>query len=295
MRIEDVFSAPHTTHSQALPVSFEMFPPMGTLILEHAREVVEDLAPLSPSFISVTYSAGGSGDSSKTIDIAHMIQSEYATTAMAHLTCAGQNRADIERTLDAIKAAGIDNVLALRGDAFRADQPSDFAFAKDLIPLAVEHGLCVGAAAYPEGHIECDSLEVSIAHLKEKQDAGASFFVTQLFFDNEYAFRFLDAARAQGITVPIAFGVMPFLSKDQISRMVFMCGASLPAPIIKLLNKYADDTASLQAAGIEYACKQLEGLAQAGVDGVHVYTMNKPHIAAAAMTALRDAGFEVGA
>ncbi len=295
MRIEEIFSTFAGSHNHTIPVSFEMFPPKGDLVLEHAREVVAEVAPLCPSFVSVTYSAGGSGNAAKTIDIAHMIQTEFNTTSMAHLTCAGQTIENVDHTLDEIKAAGIDNVLALRGDAFNPNHPGDFSFAKDLIPLAAEHNLCVGAAAYPEGHIQCEDFNESLQHLKQKQDAGASFFVTQLFFDNEFAFRFLDAARNCGITIPITFGVMPFLSKDQISRMVFMCGASLPAPIIKLLNRYADDPTSLKAAGIEFACNQLEGLAQAGVDGVHVYTMNQPCIACAAVTALQNAGFKIGA
>jgi len=153
-----------------------------------------------------------------------------------------------------------------------------------------EAGFCVGAAAYPEGHIDCLDFDESIRHLKEKQDAGAQFFVTQLFFDNDLALRFLDAARKAGITVPITFGIMPFLSKVQIQRMVFMCGASLPSPIIKLLAHYEDDPKALRQAGIDYACQQFVGLSKEGVDGLHVYTMNRPDIAQAAVQALRDAG-----
>ena len=137
----------------------------------------------------------------------------------------------------------------------------------------------------------CLDFEESIEHLKQKQDAGAEFFVSQLFFDNECALRFLDHAHLAGIEVPITLGVMPFMSKSQITRMVFMCGASLPSPVVKLLARYEDDPESLRAAGIEYACKQLVGLAEAGVDGVHVYTMNKPDVAAAAVEALGMAGF----
>ena len=181
-------------------------------------------------------------------------------------------------------------MLALRGDAVPGSSPKDFKFAKDLIPIVREAGFCVGAAAYPEGHIDCLDFAASIRHLKEKQDAGAQFFVTQLFFDNELALRFLDAARKAGITAPITFGIMPFLSKAQISRMVFMCGASLPSPIIKLLAHYEDDPKALRQAGIDYACRQFVDLAKEGVDGLHVYTMNRPDIAAAAVTALRESG-----
>lgn len=147
----------------------------------------------------------------------------------------------------------------------------------------------MGAAAYPEGHIDCDSLRLNVEHLRQKQDAGASFLVTQLFFDNDCFYRFREGAEAAGITVPITAGIMPFMSKAQIQRMVFMCGASLPSPIIKLLARYEDDPASLRQAGIEYACRQLTDLQAHGVDGLHVYTMNNPEIARAASCALKVA------
>ena len=284
MHIIDAFGG------EKLPVSFEIFPPKGDLPVEEAREVIGGLAPLSPSFVSVTYSAGGSGNSSRTIDVAKMAQDEYGLNMMAHLTCMNADRAGIDSVLVSMKAAGIENVLALRGDAVPGATPKDFKFAKDLIPVVCEAGFCVGAAAYPEGHIDCLDFDESIRHLKEKQDAGAQFFVTQLFFDNDLALRFLDAARKAGITVPITFGIMPFLSKAQIQRMVFMCGASLPSPIIKLLARYEDDPKALRQAGIDYACQQFVGLSKEGVDGLHVYTMNRPDIAQAAVQALRDAG-----
>lgn len=273
-----------------LPVSFEIFPPKGDLPVEEARDVIGGLAPLAPAFVSVTYSAGGSGNSSRTIDVAKMAKDEYGLNMMAHLTCMNATREDIDSTLSSMKAAGIENVLALRGDAVPGSAPKDFKFAKDLIPIVREAGFCVGAAAYPEGHIDCLDFSESIRHLKEKQDAGAQFFVTQLFFDNEIVLRFLDAARKAGITVPITFGIMPFLSKAQISRMVFMCGASLPSPIIKLLARYEDDPKALRQAGIDYACEQFVGLSKEGVDGLHVYTMNRPDIAAAAVAALQEVG-----
>ncbi len=273
-----------------MPVSFEIFPPKGDLPVEEARDVIGGLAPLAPAFVSVTYSAGGSGNSSRTIDVAKMAKDEYGLNMMAHLTCMNATREDIDSTLSSMKAAGIENVLALRGDAVPGSAPKDFKFAKDLIPIVREAGFCVGAAAYPEGHIDCLDFAENIRHLKEKQDAGAQFFVTQLFFDNEIALRFLDAARKAGVTAPITFGIMPFLSKAQISRMVFMCGASLPSPIIKLLARYEDDPKALRQAGIDYACEQFVGLSKEGVDGLHVYTMNRPDIAAAAVAALQEVG-----
>lgn len=284
MQISQVFER------DGLPVSFEIFPPKGELPVEAAHALAAELAPLDPAFVSVTYSAGGSGNSTRTIDVARMAKDDFGLTMMAHLTCMGASRDDVAQVLASMRDAGIENVLALRGDPVEGASTTDFRFAKDLIPVVREAGFCVGAAAYPEGHIDCLDFDASIRHLKEKQDAGAQFFVTQLFFDNDCALRFLDAARNAGVTVPITFGIMPFLSKAQISRMVFMCGASLPSPIIKLLARYENDPESLRAAGIEYACKQLEGLAAEGVDGLHVYTMNQPAIAAAAMDALRASG-----
>lgn len=274
---------------ESLPISFEIFPPKGDLPVETAHAMTEELAPLDPAFVSVTYSAGGSGNSARTIDVARMMKEDFALPIIAHLTCMGATKDDIDATLAAMREAGLENVLALRGDPVPGVATNDFHFAKDLIPVVREAGFCVGAAAYPEGHIDCLDFKKSIEHLKEKQDAGAQFFVTQLFFDNDCAFEFLEAARNAGITVPITFGIMPFLSKAQISRMVFMCGASLPSPIIKLLARYEEDPESLRAAGIEYACDQMEGLAQAGVDGIHVYTMNQPSIARAAVARLRGA------
>ena len=263
------------------PLSFEIFPPRGDLTEVEARRVVGELVELNPAFISVTYSAGGSGTSGATTTVASLIQNELGVPSVAHLTCQGLTRAMLEEKIAEMRAAGIKNVLALRGDP-RPDAPQgDFAYAADVIPVLREAGFCVGAAAYPEGHVTCTSLEDDIAHLREKQDAGAQFLVTQLFFDNEDFFRFRDLAARAGITAPITCGIMPFMSKNQVSRMIFMCGASLPSPIIRLLNRYEGDDEALRRAGIEYAAAQLRGLRDAGADGLLVYTMNKPAVARA--------------
>ena len=263
------------------PLSFEIFPPRGDLTEVEARRVAGELAELDPAFISVTYSAGGSGNSGATTKVASLIQNELGVPSVAHLTCQGLTRDMLEEKIAEMRAAGIKNVLALRGDP-RPDAPQgDFAYAADVIPVLREAGFCVGAAAYPEGHVTCTSLEDDIAHLRKKQDAGAQFLVTQLFFDNEDFFRFRDLAAHAGITAPITCGIMPFMSKNQVSRMIFMCGASLPSPIIRLLNRYEGDDEALRRAGIEYAAAQLRGLRDAGADGLHVYTMNKPAVACA--------------
>ncbi len=275
--------------TQKLPISFEIFPPKGDLSQEEAQQVASKLAPLDPSFISVTYSAGGSGNSSRTLEVAQLIQRDFDVSTVAHLTCQGLTRQSLAKESARLKEAGIKNVLALRGDPNPEAAPGDFEYASDMIPQLVEDGFCVGAAAYPEGHISCLDPDIDVAYLRGKQDAGASFLVTQLFFDNQLAYRFRERCHKAGITVPITFGVMPFLSKSQVSRMIFMCGASLPSAVVKLLARYEDDPASLRAAGVEYACAQLQDLALHGVDGLHIYTMNRPQVAAAAVAAIREA------
>lgn len=286
MRIDDIFA--NARADGRIPVSFEMFPPKGELTLERAREAAEKLCACAPDFISVTCSAGGTGDSGATADIAAMIEQDFGVSSVAHLTGIGRTRAELAERIAAYRKAGIENVLALRGDMPEGADAArgDFSFAHQIIPDLVEAGFCVGAAAYPEGHIACDDLAESVRHLRLKQDAGASFLVTQLFFDNDLFYRFRELADAAGITVPITCGIMPFMSKQQVTRMVFMCGASLPSPVIKLLARYEDDQESLMHAGIDYACRQLEDLAAHGVDGLHVYTMNRPSVARAAMAAL---------
>lgn len=290
MRVDEIFERARA--ASRTPVSFEMFPPKGEMSIERAREVAGAMSAEDPDFISVTYSAGGSGNKGATARIAELIREDTGVPTVAHLTCISLTRSDLADKIEELRAHGVENVLALRGDAPASDgavQPraGEFRFAKDLIPALVDAGFCVGAAAYPEGHIDCDDLALSVRHLREKQDAGASFLVTQLFFDNECFYRFRELADAAGITVPISAGIMPFMGKQQISRMVFMCGASLPAPVIKLLARYENDPAALRRAGVDYACRQLEDLRDHGVDGCHIYTMNRPDVASACMGALR--------
>lgn len=286
--VQNIFSA------KAMPVSFEIFPPKGDITLESARAVAQGLAGLGPDFISVTYSAAGSGNGHATTAVAAMIQDEFNVPSVAHLTCINATDDSLDAAIEDMRARGISTVLALRGDLVEGQEPSRFHYAKDLIPLLKDAGFCVGAAAYPEGHISCESDRDNIEHLKMKQDAGADFFVTQLAFSNEHIFRFLDEADRAGITAPITCGIMPFMSKSQLQRMVFMCGASLPSPVIKLLAKHEGNDHDLRRAGIEYACCQLVDLAQHGARGLHVYCMNHADIAQATMKALRGAGVREG-
>lgn len=278
--------------SGSIPFSVEMFPPKGELTLNAALEIVEELQAASPDFISVTCSAGGSGSGTlgQTASIAKMIQESANTLSVAHFTCISATRGSVEESISALHDMGIKTLLALRGDLIDDQSPADFQHANELIPLLKETGFCVGAAAYPEGHIDCLDPKENIRHMKLKQDAGADFFITQLFFNNDDFYRFRESAHEYGIDKPILCGIMPFLSKSQLQRMIFMCGSSLPSPIIKLLAKYENDPAALRAAGIEYACNQLVDLGKHGADGLHVYSMNQPDIAWAANAAITDAG-----
>ncbi len=265
--------------SKTPAISFEIFPPKNELPLEEARNIVDKLATCSPDFISVTCSAGGSGNSENTIPITAMIQDEFNIPAIAHQTCFGYTKKEIDNLLEDAKKRGVENFLALRGDTTPDLRIHDYAYAKDLIPQICSYGFCAGGAAYPEGHIDCFDFKISIKHLKEKQDAGASYFITQLVYDNSLYYRFIEAARNEGITVPITVGVMPFNSKSGLSTMMFLTGATIPSSLIKTIAKYTHDQKSLEAAGVEYACRQIEDLLTHGVDGVHIYMMNKPPIA----------------
>lgn len=279
-------------YAQKKPViSFEIFPPKKDVDISTIYDTLNALSGLGPDFISVTYGAGGAGAHNRTGEIAAKIQAQHHIEALAHLTCVATGRRRVHALLDEMQNAGVHNVLAMRGDLPRDPDvvPSkDYRYAADLIADIRERGgFCIGAACYPEGHIECDSFEESVLHMKQKQDAGADFFVTQLFFENRLFWQFLEAARKAGVTRPISAGVMPILSKSQVERMIFMCGASLPSAIVRLLHKYEGRPEDLTKAGIEHAAEQMRRLAEGGADGVHVYTMNRPEIATAAMARLR--------
>ncbi len=280
MKISEIFK-------NKTPISFEIFPPKGDLSVETLRDTLSSLKKLNPDFISVTYSAGGTGNSAKTVELASVVKNEFGIESMAHLTCINSDRQTVRKVVSDIKNAGIENVLALRGDIIEGNEPTDFKTAADLIEEIKDEPLCIGAACYPEGHVACQSVEKDIEYLKVKQDKGASFFVSQLFFENRSFYDFIEKTKRAGITVPITAGIMPMLSKSQVSRMIFMCGASLPSEIIRILNKYENDEISLKKAGIEYAASQARDLISNGVDGVHLYTMNKPEIASGIMERIK--------
>ncbi|MBR3157482.1 MAG: methylenetetrahydrofolate reductase [Atopobiaceae bacterium] len=279
--------------AQRQTFSFEIFPPRGDLPVEQAMSIAAQMAAQHPDWISVTFSAGGSGNSGATGAIAAQIQAEARTNALAHLTCLGSSRADVDTFVEELAAHGVENVLALRGDRAPGREAIDFEHASDLIAhlKASAPQLCIGAACYPEGHVEASSLAADIEQIKAKQDAGADFLVTQLFFDNELFYRFREACVRARIKIPIVVGIMPFTSTKQIQRMAFTCGASIPAAVIKRLIAAGEDPQSQANAGIEYACEQLRDLAANGVDGLHIYSMNKPSVARATHDALVECGY----
>lgn len=286
MKIADKLAAKQT-------FSFEIFPPKGEMALETAFGIASELTVNDPDWISVTYSAGGSGNSQNTVDIASDIECKLGTTALAHLTCMGATRADVDAYVERLEAAGVQNILALRGDKRPGVTVADFAHASDLIAyLRQNHpNMCIGAACYPEGHVESPSEQESFDSLYLKQEAGADYFVSQLFFDNEDFYRFREKCLRHRVKLPIVAGIMPFTSVKQIQRMAFNCGASIPAKVVKRLVQAGDDPADQGRAGLEYACEQLCDLAANGVDGLHVYSMNKPQIAAVAHKALCECGY----
>ena len=286
MRIIDKLSTRQT-------FSFEIFPPKGELPLETAYEVASEMAQDRPDWISVTYSAGGSGNSANTVPIAASIERDLGVTALAHLTCLGSTSDDVDAYVESLKDAGIENVLALRGDRAPGREARDFGHASDLIAYLRDRGsdLCIGAACYPEGHVESPTEEESFRSLYLKQEAGADYLVSQLFFDNEDFYRFREKCLRHRVRLPIVAGIMPFTSVKQIQRMAFTCGASIPAKVVKRLVLAGDDPADQARAGVEYACEQLADLAANGVDGLHIYSMNKPSVAHAAREALLACGY----
>ncbi|MBQ1840018.1 MAG: methylenetetrahydrofolate reductase [Atopobiaceae bacterium] len=276
--------------------SFEIFPPKGDLPIDEAIGVARELDTNNPDWISVTFSAGGSGNSANTVSVSGVIEQQTNTSALAHLTCLGSHREDVDLFLEALGEQDVRNVLALRGDWAPGKEAYDFTYATDLIAYIKEHNpeFCVGAACYPEGHFECIDFETSLKHLKMKQDAGADFLVTQLFFDNEIFYRFREGCARHRIKIPIVCGIMPFTSVRQIQRMAFTCGATIPSKVIRKIVACGDDEGAQLRAGIEYACDQIVDLAANGVDGIHIYTMNRPVIGRAAHEALVDCGYIAG-
>ncbi len=273
MRVKDLFG-------KKTVFSFEVFPPKKTSSVDVIYKTLEELRDLSPDFISVTYSAGGSGNGQLACDIASKIK-EYGITPVIHLPCINYTKEEISDILEEIKKRGIENILALRGDRNPDIPPkNDFAYASDLIAFIRSKGdFDIAGACYPECHPEADSMIDDIRHLREKVEAGADHLITQLFFDNRSFYEFREKAAIAGINVPIEAGIMPVVNTKQIERMVTMCGASLPQKFSRIMRKYENNPEALRDAGIAYAVDQIVDLAAEGVDGIHLYTMNNPYVA----------------
>jgi methylenetetrahydrofolate reductase (NADPH) len=261
-------------------VSFEFFPPKTEAGFAQLFAAIDDLKPLHPTFVSVTYGAGGS-TRSKTVALVERIQRELGIRSMAHLTCVGHTSTEIAGILDDLWRAGIRNVLALRGDP-QAGQSQfivtegGFGYAGELVKfIRSNRDFCVGVAGYPEGHPQCLNRTRDLEMLKQKVDNGANFVITQLFFDNDDFYRFRDEAGKMGIKVPIIAGIMPILNVGQIKRFVSMCGAKIPHPLLVKLESLESDTDAVYAAGVEYAVNQCRDLLAHGVEGLHFYTLNK--------------------
>jgi methylenetetrahydrofolate reductase (NADPH) len=291
MRIRDLIDAAQKSGNPV--VSFEFFPPKTDEAVAGLFHSVQELGPLQPTFVSVTYGAGGS-TRRKTLELVTRIKQETGIEAMAHLTCVGHSRDELRRILDQIVAAGIENVLALRGDPPQGETEfrpvaGGFTHASELVAFIRELGapLCLGAACYPETHPQAASPEADLANLKRKVEAGADFLITQLFFDNSDYFAFVKRAQKNGIGVPILAGIMPIQNYKQIQRFTLMCGASIPPWLVEELEAVKDNAEAVAGVGISYAIDQCRELRRRGVPGLHFYTLNRSPATRAILARLR--------
>lgn len=264
-------------------LSMEVFPPKTSDKFESVKTATEEIAKLSPSFMSVTYGAGG-GTSDYTVSIAQNIQDNFSVPTLAHLSCISSTKERVASQLSQLKEKGIENILALRGDIPDGMdmQHLDYHYASELIrEIKASGDFCIGGACYPEGHPESADCFEDLKHLKEKQDCGCDFFTTQMFFDNDILYNFLYRAREAGITVPIVAGIMPITNPKSIKRICAINHSLLPQRFVRIVDKYGSDSEKMKQASIAYATEQIIDLFANGVNAVHIYTMNKPDIAAA--------------
>ncbi len=264
-------------------LSFEVFPPKTSSNFSSVHHAVDEIAALHPAYMSVTYGAGGS-TSKYTVSIASNILHQFGVTPLAHLTCVCATRDSVSRQLAEMQQQGIENVLALRGDIpENAGDPAgwDYTHASDLIAdIKRQSDFCVGGACYPEGHVESDNFSDDLRYLKQKIDAGCDFLTTQMFFDNNILYNFLYKIREAGIVVPVVAGIMPVTNAKQIKRICQLSGTYLPQRFKQIVDRYGSNPAAMQQAGIAYATEQVIDLFANGVNAVHIYSMNKPEVAA---------------
>ena len=285
MKISDILREDKTT------ISFEVFPPKTTANFESVKKAALGVAALHPDYMSVTYGAGGSSRSN-TLHIAEEIQKAENVTTIAHLTCVGAGKEDIKAALSEMKAAGIENILALRGDRpkdFDGDPFKDYHYASELVATIKEYGdFCVGGACYPEGHPDSANKKEDIKNLKKKVDAGCEFLTTQMFFDNNIFYNFLYKAREAGILVPVIPGIMPITRANQVENAVRLSGCNVPERFRSIVDCFGENPAAMQQAGIAYATDQIIDLIANGIRHIHVYSMNKPEVAKGILDNLSD-------
>jgi len=286
MRINEILA------SETPVFSFEFFPPKTDAGEQNLYAALRDLQALDPSFVSVTYGAGGSSRE-KTIEIVKRIKDEFGLEAMAHFTCVGATVSELRETLSEMQEAGIENVLALRGDPPEGQEgwtktDGGLEYSRELVELiGGEYPFAIGAACFPETHIHAESAESDLRYLAEKVQAGVDFLITQMFFDNDFYFDFVKRARAAGVTVPIIPGVMPITKAGQVERMAQMCGSEIPAGLRAELHARKEDTEAVLDFGVAYATLQCSELLAAGAPGVHFYTLNRSPATRAIVSALK--------
>lgn len=261
-------------------LSFEFFPPTNDIGFWDLYRTIEALKPVDPTYVSVTYGAGGA-TRKKTVDLVARIKSDIGIESMAHLTCAGHTRSELGQAVDDLRMRGIENILALRGDPHEGREsfePTEggFKYANELVAFIRDRcDVCIGAACYPEVHPEAPNAQVDLDNLKRKVDAGADFLITQLFFDNAAFLSFRDRAAAAGVTVPIIAGIMPVLSVKQVKRFTEMCGASIPGDLLRKIEAVEDDPEAVRHIGMYHSTRQCLELLEQGVAGIHFYTLNR--------------------
>ena len=280
--------------SDKISLSFEVFPPKTSDSFDAVEKAVDEIAALRPSFMSVTYGAGG-GTSRYTLDIAKEISCKYGVPTIAHLTCVSSSRESVRKQIEAIKEAGIENVLALRGDIPKSMEDDDrsgwdYEHATDLIRelRKTDAGFCIGGACYPEVHPESRNRNDDIRHLKDKVDAGCEFLTSQMFFDNNLFYSFLYRIREAGITVPVIPGIMPITNASQVERAISLSGSFMPQRFKSIVDRFGNDPDAMMQAGIAYATDQIIDLFANGINHIHVYSMNKPHVAKSILNNLSD-------
>lgn len=264
-------------------LSFEVFPPKNWDAYESVNAATEKIAELRPSYMSVTYGAGG-GTSDHTLSIAANIQKKFGVPTLAHLSCVSSTKAEIHKKLEALRDSGIENILALRGDLpdGMSREGLEYHYASELVAEIAEFGgFCIGGACYPEGHPECESSIKDIENLKKKIDSGCEFLTTQMFFDNNILYNFIYRLRESGVNVPVVAGIMPVTNPAQIKRICAISGTALPQRFVRIVEKFGSSPEAMKQAGIAYATEQIIDLFANGVNAVHVYSMNKPDVAMA--------------